>query len=155
MERRPEIRYINANVCGTSAYQLDMEPVRKKRVKLPKAQRKKKLVVYLDPFALLGILTAGIMMVMLIVGAVRLQDSRNEVHTLENYVHSLQQENLQLQDTYLSSFDLEEIKQIATAMGMVPSSEVTQISMDVVLPPAETEPTAWENFCAFLAGLFA
>jgi len=155
MARQPEIQYINAGVCGTSAYKLDAEPVRKKRAQLPKARRQKKTVVYLDPYALIGILAAGVMMIMLLVGVVRLQESRNEVNSLEHYVQTLHQENMELQDTFEAGYDLEEIKQIAMAMGMVPADQVERVPLNVTVPVEEPQPTAWESFCAFLAGLFA
>ena len=154
MARQPEIKYINAYVSGTMAYQLEA-PVRKKQVKLPKMRRQKKTVIALDPVAIGGIVVAAAMLVLLLVGFVRLQDARTEVLQLQNYVSSLQQENATLQDTYASGYDLNEIEKIALAMGLVPSSEVTQISVTVTVPHTEPEPTAWESFYAFLTGLFA
>ncbi|MBQ2785392.1 MAG: hypothetical protein IJF02_02700 [Oscillospiraceae bacterium] len=155
MARQPEIQYINAYVSGTMAYQLEAPARRKKQVKLPKMRRQKKTVIALDPVAIGGIVVAAAMLVLLLVGFVRLQDARAEVTQLQNYVSSLQQENATLQDTYTSGYDLNEIEKIALAMGLVPSSEVTQISVSVTVPHAEPEPTAWESFCAFLTGLFA
>lgn len=155
MARQPEIRYINAYVSGSMAYQLE-EPVRKKKqVKLPKMRRQKKTVIALDPVAIGGIAVAVVMLVLLLVGFARLQDARADVQQLQNYVSALQQENQELQDTYASGYDLEEIEKIALAMGMVPSSQVPQISVAVTVPHAEPEPTAWESFYTFLAGLFA
>lgn len=155
MARQPEVRYINAYVSGTMAYQLEAPERKKKQVKLPKMRRQKKTVIALDPVAIGGIVVAAAMLVLLLVGFVRLQDARAEVMQLQDYVSSLQQENETLQDTYASGYDLEEIEKIALAMGMVPSSEVTRISVSVTVPYEEPESTAWESFCAFLTGLFA
>ncbi len=156
MARQPEIRYINAYVSGSMAYQLEAEPVRrKKKVTLPKMRREKKTVIALDPVAVGGIAVAVVMLVLLLVGFVRLQSARTDVRSLENYVSSLEQQNQQLQDTYSSGYDLEEIEKIALAMGLVPASQVQQISVEVTIPHEVAEPTAWENFCAFLTGLFA
>ena len=155
MARQPEIRYINAYVSGSNAYQMESPARKKKQVKLPKMHRQKKTVIALDPVAIGGIVVASVMLVLMLVGFVRLQDARVEVQQLQNYVSSLQQENTTLQDTYASGYDLNEIEQIALAMGMVPSSEVSQISVSVTVPHAVPQPTAWESFCAFLTGLFA
>lgn len=155
MARQPEIRYINAYVSGTMAYRLEEPVTKKKQVKLPQMRRRKKTVVALDPVAIGGIVVAGIMLVLLLAAFVRLQNARTEVKQLQNYVSVLQQENLELQDTYAFGYDLEEIEKIALAMGMVPSSQVPQISVSVTVPHAAPEPTAWESFCAFLTGLFA
>ncbi len=155
MAKQPEIRYINAYVSGSAAYQLD-EPVRKKKqVKLPKMRREKKAVIALDPVAVCGIAAAAVMLVLLLVGFVRLQNARAEVASLENYVSILEQENARLSDTYKAGYDLEEIEKIALAMGLVPSSQVTHISVPVTIPYEAPEPTVWETICAFLTGLFA
>ena len=155
MARQPEIQYINAYVSGTMAYQLE-EPVRKKkRVYLPKMRKEKKTVIAIDPVAIGGIVVAVAMLVLLLVGFVRLQDARAEVLALENYVIALEQKNEELQDTYAAGYDLAEIEKIALAMGLVPSSQVEHLTIEVMIPQEATEPTAWESFYAFLTGLFA
>lgn len=155
MARQPEIQYINAAVCGSSAYQLDCKPLRKKKVQLPKMKRQKKKVVAIDPVALMSIGVACVLFVLMVVGFCRLQEARAETAALNNYVNSLQEQNSQLRDTYEAGYDLEEIEKIALAMGKVPASQVPQISVQVEVPEEVEEPTAWENFYAFLTGLFA
>ena len=102
-----------------------------------------------------GIAIALVLLVLLGVGFVRLQTAQAEAKALEDYVVSLQEKNDRLYAEYSAGYDLAEIEKIALAMGMVPSSQVPHISMDVTVPQQEAEPTAWENFCAFLTGLFA
>lgn len=155
MARQPDIQYINAYVSGNIAYQMDVQPARKKRVRLPKPKAKKQMVLHVDPVAVGGILVAAVMLVLLVVGFVRLQDARAEAVVLESYVQDLQAENQQLAQSYKEGYDLEEIRQIALAMGMIPASEAQTITIPVSVPQAIPEPTAWENFCAFLTGLFA
>ena len=156
MARQPEIRYINAYVSGSTAYQLETDrPRRKKQVKLPKPRQEKKTVIRLDPIAIAGIIVAAVLLVLLVVGLVRLQAAQSEALALEKYVSSLQERNQQLQDTYSSGYDLEEIREIALAMGMVPSSQIPHIQVEVVVPQQPVEPDAWTAFCAFLTGLFA
>jgi hypothetical protein len=138
------------------AYQLNTIPVRKKKkVNLPKPRREKKTVVRLDPVAICGIAMAAVLLVLLVVGFARLQDARAEAAALESYVSDLREENKQLQDTYSAGYDLEEIEKIAQAMGMVPQSQIPQVEIEVNVPQQESQPTAWESFCAFLTGLFA
>lgn len=155
MARQPEIKYINAAVCGSSAYQLDVKPLRKKKAQLPKMKREKKKVVAIDPVALMSIGVACVLFVLMVVGFFRLQDARAETTALSNYVSSLQEQNSKLQDTYAEGYDLEEIEKIALAMGKVPASQVPQISVLVEVPAEAEEPTVWETFYAFLTGLFA
>ncbi len=155
MARQPEIQYINAYVSGSTAYQLETPVRKKKQVKLPKMRRQKKAVIALDPVAVGSIVVAAVMLVLLLVGFARLQNAREQVADMERYVSSLQQQNMQLRDTYTSGYDLDEIEKIALAMGMVPSSQVPQVSVSVTVPHVQQPPTAWESFCAFLMGLFA
>ena len=156
MARQPEIQYINAAVCGSCAYQLDFRPLRKKKkAQLPKMKREKKKVIAIDPVALMSIGVACVLFVLMVAGFCRLQDARAETAALSNYVSTLQEQNAQLRDTYEAGYDLEEIEKIALAMGKVPASQVPQISIQVEVPEEVEEPTAWENFYAFLTGLFA
>ena len=154
MARQPDIRYINAYVSGSMAYQLERKP-EKKQVKLPKMRRKKRLVVRLDPVAVLGIVAAAVLLVSLCVGFFRLQDARAETASLRNYVTQLQEENQQLQATYEAGYDLEEVEKIASAMGMVPMEQLETVEISVFVPQKAEEPTGWESFRTFLAGLFA
>jgi hypothetical protein len=99
MARQPDIRYINAYVSGSMAYQLERKP-EKKQVKLPKMRRKKRMVVRTDPVAVLGIMAAAVLLVALCVGCFRLHDARAETVSLRNYVAELQSEKQQLQASY-------------------------------------------------------
>ena len=56
MARQPDIQYINAYVSGNIAYQMDVQPARKKRVRLPKPKAKKQMVLHVDPVAVLAIM---------------------------------------------------------------------------------------------------
>ena len=95
------------------------------------------------------------MVVMLLTGFMTLSQANEEARQMEEYVTSLQEQNVTLQSTYDSGYDLEQIRQIALTMGMVSVDEVPHINMEVIVPQEEAEPTAWENFCTFLTGLFA
>lgn len=156
MARQPDIQYINAYVSGTMAYQMDAAPVRKKKqVRLPKQRHVAKKIIAVDPVALCGIVVAACMLVMMLVGLVKLQDAKADTIAMKQYVSSLEEQNLQLKDTYSAGYDLAEIEKIALAMGMVPSSQVPQIFVEVSVPQQIVQPTAWESFCTFLTGLFA
>ena len=154
MARQPDIQYINAYVSGSMAYQVEKRPV-KKQVELPKMRRKKRLVVRVDPVAVLGIVAAVVLLVALCVGFFRLQDARAETASLHHYIQQLQEENQALQNTYEAGYDLDEVAKIASAMGMVPVEELPSMNISVHVPQVVEEPTGWESFRTFLAGLFA
>ena len=154
MAKQHEIQYVNAYVSGSVAYQM-AGCQRTKTAKLPKPRRKNLLVIHVDPAAVCGILVAVLLLTLMGVGYFRLQDAKQEAYTMKNYVATLQAENAELKETYASSYDAEEVRSIATAMGLVPVEQIETIMLDVSVPQLREEPTAWQAFCAFLAGLFA
>lgn len=154
MARQNEICYINYYVSGSAAYQVEQKPV-KQKAKLPKMRRKKKIVVHVDPVATLGIFVACVMFVLMVAGAVRLGAVQKQAEQMRDYVSYLQEETAQLRATYEHGYDLEEIRQIAEARGMIPVADAQQVQIRVEIPETTEEPTVWESFVTFLTGLFA
>ena len=155
MAMRPEVRYINAYVSGTAAPQPVKRPRKRPSVQLPKVRKQQKWVIPVDMVAVGGILAAFVLSIMLIVGLVQMNQAQQEAKMYKEYALSLQQENKALQNTYDSSYNLEEVRDIALAMGMVPVEQVEHVTIQVVTPQVVQEPTAWERFWAFLVGMFA
>lgn len=155
MAKQPDVRYINHYVSGSLAYQPEKKTRRKAAVQLPKIKKQQKLMIPVDPVAVGGIVIAFALMIAMIVSLVNWNQARNEAAVLNKYVASLQEENAALQDTYSSGYDLEEIRQIALNMGLVPQEQVEHIQMQVVVPEPEEEPTGWAAVWAFILGMFA
>ena len=155
MAMQPEARYINAYVSGTAVLKPEKMPQRKQSVRLPKARKQQKWVIPVDMVALGGICAAAVLCVMLIVGLVQMNQAQQEAKLYREYALSLRQENAALENRYNSGYDLKEVEQIALAMGMVPQEEVPHLQMQVAVPQEVRQPTAWENFWAFLVGMFA
>lgn len=156
MARKTEVRYVNFYTAGSEALKFDPKPAEKKQeVKLPKPRRQKKIVLQIDPVATIGICVAVVLLIVMVVSLFRLVAAQQEAEQLETYVASLQERNAQLRDTYESGYDLEEIRQIAIARGMIPVEQAQTVQIQVTVPEAAEEPTAWESFWTFLAGLFA
>lgn len=155
MAMQPEVRYINAYVSGTAACQPEKKPQKKQSVRLPKAKKQQKLVIPVDMVAVGGILAAVILSVALLVGLTQMHQAQQEARALKDYAISLQEENQQLQDTYTSGYNLEEIRDIALKMGMVPVEDVPHMQIQLTAPQQVQQPTAWESFWAFMMGLFA
>ena len=153
MAQRIDVKYISAYTDGNAARQLEL-PQPRKTARKHTARRSKRIVLYIDPVAILGILVAGVMLVMLAVGMVRLVQARNEMAAMDAYVHSLRQENEALREEYEAGYDIEHVRQTALALGMVPVEEVKRVQIQVQVPQQE-QPGGWERFCTFLAGLFA
>lgn len=157
MANKPDIRYINYYVSGTAAPNLVPRPTRQKKPQLPKprVREERELLVQVDPFAIAGIVVATVLLVLMCVGVTRLYAQKAAVSANVQYLEKLQTENVQLNDTYSSSYDLEEIEKIALALGMVPKDTLVHDEISVSMPIPVQKPTRWENFWNFVTGLFA
>lgn len=155
MARQNQVRYVNFYTAGSAAYKFEPESPQKKKVKLPKPRRQQKLLIYVDPVAVLGIVMAVVMLVMMLVGVVQFCSLQQKNQAMQTYISTLQAENARLQAEYEAGYDLEEIYEIATARGMIPAEQAQRVSIQVSVPQEVEELSAWENFCMFLAGLFA
>jgi len=124
---------------------------------LPQIKKRKVRRVYLDPVAALGIVVAVSMMIMMLVGLSQLRSERNRLAVMEQQVEILHQKNMDLQAQYDKECNIDQVKEIALALGMVPGREVAHSSIEVELPQTE-EPVSvsiWNRIGTFLTGLFA
>ena len=154
MAKQREIQYVNAYVSGSMAYQMEM-PERKKTAKLPKQARQQTPRRHADARYVCCIICACLLIVIMVQGFVMMTNARREAEAMASYVATLQEENQTLKDTYASSYDMAEVEAIAKTMGLVPVEQVETIMLEVSVPQLREEPTAWQAFCTFLAGLFA
>ena len=153
MAQRTQIQYIRFYTDGSAARKV--APVTPyKTARLPKVNKQKRIVLRIDPVAVVGIVVAVAMMIMMTVGIYELKAAQEQAQLMERHVHTLNNDNAVLQNTY-DSIDLASVEKTALALGMVPENQVQHVSLK--LPPVQTveEPTHWENFWTFLTGLFA
>ncbi len=152
MARQTKIQYVSFYSAGSAAYKVDPQPIRKKQVNLPKPRRVKRPVVYVDPVAIAGIVVAAVMLIGMLAGIVQLSAAKQEQQALSGYISLLQEENARLEEAYYAGFDLEEIRQIAIARGMIPADQAQVLYIpDTAVEEQEENRTLW----TILAGLFA
>lgn len=154
MARYPSVQYVSLYTDGSAARQLHLNvPVRQPRAKA-KAKNNKRITVYVDPVAFLGIVTAVVMLAVMAVSFFRLQSVQQEAAAMNAYVQELRAENKALRTEFEEGFSVEEIGRTAEALGMIPKSEAKHVTLhvqqDTVQPVG-----VWTRFCAFLSGLFA
>ncbi len=154
MAKSRNSRYVQFYTQGTAAYKLAPASLKKPKAAY-KTVRKKRLVLYVDPLALTGIAVAVVMLVLMLVGVLQLRTAQAETVKMEKYAQQLEKENHELQLAYASGYDLEEVKWMAEALGMVPVEEVTHITVEAPESIPEELPSAWDRFCTKLAALFA
>lgn len=157
MSQKPKIQYVGQfYIHGSEARQLELQEKKKRaKSKLPLERLRKVEVVYLDPVAVFGIVTALVMLTVMILGVLQIRDDWEEYRVMSNYVSRLNSENAQLQADYRSQYDLEDIRVKAQALGMVPKSELEVRTVYVTIPQPEPEMTWLEEIQWFLSGLFA
>lgn len=159
MARQREVRYVNFYSAGSAAYRIDPVPARQEKKAVlpakPKPRRPAVQKIYVSRTVLAGLSCGVILLLALIIGVVQLTMVRQETAQLEKYVLSLQTENQRLSDTYHNSYDLEEIRQIAIARGMIPVEQAQHIYVPVSQQETVAQPSAWESIWIFLTGLFA
>ena len=133
MARQPEVQYIRLYTQGSAARQLEMTPPERKkaRTKLPKPRKVKAQVIALDPLAMCAVVVAAVMLVMIVVGCVELYKAETYSEQLSRYVDSLTVENQVLAQTYAEGYDLEQVREIALSLGLVPVEEVTHIPLEL------------------------
>ncbi|MBR7122353.1 MAG: hypothetical protein IKC95_02740 [Oscillospiraceae bacterium] len=154
MARQFDVQYVRFYTDGSAAKQVNpVAPL--KTIKLPKVKKHKRLVIAIDPVAIMGIVMAAVMLVLMTVGVVQLNNSRKELQTMTEYVEALQEEKVSLEQTFSQGYDLEEIQRTALALGLVPKEQVQHITIRVPEAQTEEEPGAWERLYIFLTGLFA
>ena len=157
MSQKPKIQYVGQfYIHGSEARQLELQEKKKRaKSKLPLERLRKVEVVYLDPVAIFGIVTALVMLTVMILGVLQIRDDWEEYRVMSNYVSRLNSENAQLQADYRSQYDLEDIRVKAQALGMVPKSELEVRTVYVTIPQPELGMTWLEEIQWFLSGLFA
>ena len=153
MARKQESRYIQYYV-GTAAPKLVPQLPKKNKTKLPKVYKQQSYTVQVDPLALGGIVVSVVMLVLMAVGLFTLNAARQELHTAQARVDALQSQNLQLEETYHSRYDLDTVEKAALGLGMIPVEQAQHITISVSQEPIR-ENTLWERIHFFLDGLFA
>ncbi len=156
MAMQPDIQYVSFYMDGTAAKKLDRQAAPKAAAPKPKKRKLKCRVIKVDPVALLGIVLAAVMLISMAAGVAEYQSCMEKQAQMHAYIGQLQQENAQLQQAYNEGYDLEQVRNIASAIGMVPAEEAEHIAIEVRIPQQpERELSFWEEATIFLAGLFA
>ena len=154
MANQIEIKYIDFSTEGNAARKF--APVPKKKAQLPNAKRKMRYVLTIDPLAMIGIAVAVCMLVFMGIGMHRLQQAQDRNLQMVQYVESLTEKNTALREEFNAVCDLEQVKELALALGMIPKMEVPQTGITMYVPEETVEtPSLWEQIGTFLAGLFA
>lgn len=153
---KPKIQYVGQfYVHGSEAKKLEPKKERKTpKTMLPLERLRKREKIYLDPVALTAIVVAVVMLISMTVGALQLRRDWEEYHITTNYLSYLNRENARLERAYLTSFDLEEIRSKAIALGLLPQEDVATRNVKLLLPAPKAEESRTDGLRAFWEGLW-
>ena len=104
MNQKPKIQYVGQfYIHGSEARQLELQEKKKHaKSKLPLERLRKVEVIYLDPVAIFGIVTALVLLAVMTVGVLQIRDDWKDYQTMSNYVSRLNSENAELKADYRS-----------------------------------------------------
>ena len=156
MAQRLDVQYIRLYTSGSAALKLESAvPVQESHTQ--KQPRKAKCIkIFVDPVALLSIAVAACMLVLMFVGFTQLHQMRMQVDVMETYVQRLETENIELSNKYRSGYNLDQIRQSALEMQMIPADQATHVNLYIPAEPEQPEQlTLWDRIGTFLTGLFA
>ncbi|MBQ9149063.1 MAG: hypothetical protein IJX69_05805 [Oscillospiraceae bacterium] len=162
MGRKPDIQYIHQfYVPGSEAQKVEIAPKREpEKAPLPlfepaaMPRPARKIRIHVDFMSLCGIVVAVTMLALMLVGIRQYEQAHHQHVLMQEQVYDLRNKNVELNHTYQSRMNLEEIAIQAAAMGMIPAEQAQTATFVDVVPQPEPEPTAWENFQQFIAELF-
>ena len=161
MAGKADIQYVHPYyTSGTAAKKVAVKAPRKKKPlpifePLMTAQPEEKIIVKLDPLSLCAIAVCAVLVAMMVVSLFQYSAAYHRNVELQEYVYTLEDDNLLLERDFRAGLDLEDVRLQASALGMIPAEEAAVIQVAGRVPAAATEPTRWERLQLFLGELFA
>ena len=160
MARKADIQYIRQTYNdGTAAKKLVFAQAPKK-APLPlfepeMVQPDQKIRVAVDPLSVTAIVVAALLLVVMVVSLLQFGAAYSQKVELQEYVYTLRNENVKLEQQYRDGYDLDKIQAQALALGMVPAEQLQTMHIGGEVPVAPAEPTFWEHIQMVFAELFA
>lgn len=157
MAKKPDIQYIDKfYVHGSEARVLELKPKRRIiKTVLPLSAPDHTIKIGIDPVAICGVVVAVALMVALVLGTVQYVRVCREYRAMMDYVVAVQNENVELRESYRGQVNLEAVEARALELGMIPIEYAEKITIPVYQPVVETETTVWDEIEWFCKGLFA
>lgn len=156
MAQKMQVQYIRLYTDGSTALKPEPVYIPHKTAPLPKVTKAKCKKIFVDPVAMLSIGVAFCLIIMMCVGFAQLNQARAEVAAMESYIERLEDQHSELSAQYRSGYNLEEVRQNALALNMIPAEQAARVTIQIPAEPEQvTEPTLWERIDTFLTGLFA
>ena len=135
MVSHPSVQYVQFYTYGNTARKLQpVAPVKKNTARIPVQKKIKRLKLYVDPVAIVSIAVAICLLVVMLVGVSQFYAARAQEAQMAEYVQYLKSENQRLNQLYAESYDINEIRDTATALGMIPAEQIPVKTIDISAP---------------------
>ena len=156
MAKHSNGRYIQFYTSGTAAVKVEIQD-EQKWAPLPEPKPQPKILIPVDPVAMIGFVVAVCMLLLMAAGITQLNEARQEVAAMEHYVAQLTAQHQTLATEYENGYTPNVIRPQALAMGMVPAEEIPVVHIYVTMPQAQPQEqvTFQDQITTFLADLFA
>lgn len=155
MARKIDVLYVNGYTEGSAARKIAPAFPEAKPQRKPRARNKRR-VIAIDPVAIGSIIVAVFLLVMMVFGMTTYQNAVEDAQMMENYLHSLQNENEALSAQLWEDVNLAEVERTALALGMVPKDSIPVHRIQLQEPvPQESESDWFDQLVAILTNLFA
>ena len=155
MARQPEIQYVHAYTYGSAARHMELPTKQKVGLPQPKPRKRKQQVIYVDPLSLCAMAAAGLLLITMAIGMIRLGIVHSQTARMEEQVSQLRSENAMLWETYHDIYDPEEVEEKALQMGLISREDAHHVDMELTLPQPEAEPGFFARVGLFFSELFA
>lgn len=137
-------RYVRYYTYGSAAAKLDRQEPIAVLPGMKKAPQKRKPIA-VDPVAVVGCAVVLLLAVLMVVGMFRVSATADKVQQMQTTVTGLEQEKQMLTERYENSYDLEEVRAAALAMGMIPAEDAVHIRLNVPAVTVQIPQTSWWN----------
>lgn len=154
MARKDEIQYVRYYAVGTAARKLEPEQEQRRKARPAAKPKEERIPIPFDLVAVFGTAVAVVMILCVLVGFAQVNRVNDQIAAMEQHISALKNENYVLQKEYESSYDLEQIRIAAEAMGLVPIEQVQHITIHIPEPDPAAELSWWEEMWNDFKGMF-
>ena len=157
MARKSDIQYVQFYTDGSAARKLEIvRPERQPRKKpVQRTRRRKRIVIHVDPVAIVGTVLAFSLLFVMGSGFRELHAAKQQVRDMETYVQIMEADNILMEKTVREGYDLDQVREQAEAIGLVPEEEVEHIEFHDEAPAQPLQRSLWEQIKGFFTELFA
>ncbi len=159
MAKRDSVQYVRYYAPGTEAHAIEPEqPKRRPRpapkTKLPPKPIAQRKTIEMDPVPVVGTAVAVVLLIWVIVMLGNVIQTGNEIAVMEHNIAVLNRQQEALEQEYHAGYDLEEIRNAAQSMGLVPIEQVEHITIALPEPEVTVELSWWEQLWQDIVFLF-